>query len=49
MAYKLIDCGDYRKRRSFSRIKKTYELKNYIKNYIKLLIKLKCLKREKVF
>ncbi len=30
MAYKLIDCGDYRKRRSFSRIKKTYELKDLL-------------------
>ena len=28
MAYKLINCGDYRQRRSFSRIKKTYELKD---------------------
>ena len=30
MAYRLIDCGDYRKRRSFSRIKKTYELKDLL-------------------
>ena len=26
MAYKLIDCGDHRKRRSFSRIRNTYAL-----------------------
>ena len=30
MAYKLVDCGDYRQRRSFSRIKKTYELKDLL-------------------
>ena len=30
MAYKLINCGDYRQRRSFSRIKKTYELKDLL-------------------
>ena len=30
MAYTLIDCGDYRQRRSFSRIKKTYELKDLL-------------------
>ena len=30
MAYRLIDCGDYRQRRSFSRIKKTYELKDLL-------------------
>ena len=30
MAYKLINCGDYRQRRSFSRIQKTYELKDLL-------------------
>ena len=30
MAYKLINCGDYRKRRTFSRIKRTYELKDLL-------------------
>ncbi len=30
MAYKLVNCGDYRQRRSFSRIKKTYELKDLL-------------------
>ncbi|MCQ2976550.1 MAG: DNA-directed RNA polymerase subunit beta [archaeon] len=30
MAYKLVNCGDYRKRRSFSRIRKTYELKDLL-------------------
>ena len=30
MAYKIIDCGDHRKRRSFSRIKNTYELKDLL-------------------
>ena len=30
MAYKLINCGDYRQRRSFSRIKQTYELKDLL-------------------
>ena len=30
MAYKLINCGDYRQRRSFSRIKNTYELKDLL-------------------
>ena len=30
MAYRLVDCGDYRQRRSFSRIKKTYELKDLL-------------------
>ena len=30
MAYKVIDCGKYRKRRSFSRIKNTYELKDLL-------------------
>ena len=30
MAYKLINCGDYRQRRSFSRIKKSYELKDLL-------------------
>ena len=30
MAYRLINCGDYRQRRSFSRIKKTYELKDLL-------------------
>ena len=30
MAYKLINCGDYRQRRSFSRIKHTYELKDLL-------------------
>ena len=30
MAYRLIDCGDYRQRRSFSRIKKTYELRDLL-------------------
>ena len=28
MAYKLIKCGDYRERRTFSKIKRTYELKD---------------------
>ena len=30
MAYKLVNCGDYRQRRSFSRIKKIYELKDLL-------------------
>ncbi len=30
MAYKIINCGDHRQRRSFSRIKKTYELKDLL-------------------
>ena len=30
MAYKIIDCGDYRKRRSFSKIRNTYELKDLL-------------------
>lgn len=30
MAYKIINCGDYRQRRSFSRIKNTYELKDLL-------------------
>ncbi len=30
MAYKVINCGDYRQRRSFSRIKNTYELKDLL-------------------
>ncbi len=30
MAYKIIECGDHRKRRSFSRIKNTYELKDLL-------------------
>ena len=30
MAYKIVNCGDYRKRRSFSRIKNTYELKDLL-------------------
>ena len=30
MAYKVINCGDHRKRRSFSRIKNTYELKDLL-------------------
>jgi DNA-directed RNA polymerase subunit beta len=30
MAYKLVNCGDYRQRRSFSRIKKSYELKDLL-------------------
>ncbi len=30
MAYKVIKCGDHRKRRSFSRIKNTYELKDLL-------------------
>ena len=30
MAYKMINCGDHRKRRSFSRIKNTYELKDLL-------------------
>ncbi len=30
MAYKIINCGDHRKRRSFSRIKNTYELKDLL-------------------
>ena len=30
MAYKLVNCGDYRQRRSFSRIKKTFELKDLL-------------------
>ena len=30
MAYKIINCGDHRKRRSFSRIRNTYELKDLL-------------------
>ncbi len=30
MAFKIVDCGDYRKRRNFSRIKNTYELKDLL-------------------
>ncbi len=30
VAYKIIDCGKHRKRRSFSRIKNTYELKDLL-------------------
>ena len=30
MAYKIIKCGDHRERRSFSRIKNTYELKDLL-------------------
>ncbi|MBD9105944.1 DNA-directed RNA polymerase subunit beta [bacterium] len=30
MAYKIINCGDYRQRRSFSRIRNTYELKDLL-------------------
>ncbi len=30
MAYKTVNCGDYRKRRNFSRIKNTYELKDLL-------------------
>ncbi|MCR5741172.1 MAG: DNA-directed RNA polymerase subunit beta [Gammaproteobacteria bacterium] len=30
MAYKIVDCGDYRKRRSFSKIRNTYELKHLL-------------------
>ena len=30
MAYKIVDCGDYRKRRSFSKIRNTYELKDLL-------------------
>ena len=30
MAYKLIKCGDYRERRTFSKIKRTYELKDLL-------------------
>ena len=30
MAYKVINCGDHRKRRSFSRIRNTYELKDLL-------------------
>ena len=30
MAYKLVNCGDYRQRRSFSKIKKTFELKDLL-------------------
>jgi len=30
VAYKIINCGDHRKRRSFSRIKNTYELKDLL-------------------
>ena len=30
MAYKTIECGDYRKRRSFSKIRNTYELKDLL-------------------
>ena len=32
MAYKLIDCGDHRKRRSFSRIRNTYALGDLLEN-----------------
>ncbi|MEG1494983.1 MAG: DNA-directed RNA polymerase subunit beta [Bacilli bacterium] len=30
MAYKIVDCGDHRQRRSFSRIRNTYELKDLL-------------------
>ena len=30
VAYKIIKCGDHRERRSFSRIKNTYELKDLL-------------------
>ena len=30
MAYKIINCGDHRQRRSFSRIRNTYELKDLL-------------------
>ena len=30
MAYKTVNCGDYRKRRSFSKIRNTYELKDLL-------------------
>ena len=30
VAYKVIKCGDHRERRSFSRIKNTYELKDLL-------------------
>ena len=30
MAYKIIDCGEHRKRRSFSKIKNTFELKDLL-------------------
>ena len=30
MAYKIVNCGDHRKRRSFSRIRNTYELKDLL-------------------
>ena len=30
MAYKIVDCGDHRKRRNFSKIKNTFELKNLL-------------------
>jgi DNA-directed RNA polymerase, beta subunit len=30
VAYKIINCGDYRQRRSFSRIRNTYELKDLL-------------------
>ena len=30
MAYKIVNCGDHRQRRSFSRIRNTYELKDLL-------------------
>ena len=30
MAYKIVDCGDYRKRRNFSKIKNTFNLKDLL-------------------
>ena len=30
MAYKIVNCGDFRKRRSFSKIRNTYELKDLL-------------------
>ena len=30
MAYKIVDCGDHRKRRNFSKIKNTYELSDLL-------------------
>ena len=35
MAYKIINCGDNRKRRSFSRIRNTYELRDLLEIQIK--------------
>ena len=30
MSYKIVNCGDYRKRRNFSSIRNTYELKDLL-------------------